>query len=402
MYIDRLYQPGILICDCFSRGRVKSQMPSNRAMGNDISVVESEKVLRKAFEQAPDAILVVNRAGEMERVNEQACSMFGYLEEELIGKPVELLIPDRFRKKHPEYRESYMGNPHIRSMAAGLDLYGKHKDGAEIPVDIMLSPLETENAEYVIAVVRDITDRRKMEQERERLTQQREDFVATLTHDLKTPILAANRVLKLLLEGDFGELMEQQRALIETILDSNSSMYNMVRTLLDVYKYESGTKSLTVDLQDISKLVKQVISDFSYLYADRGIELSANLPETLTPVSMDEEEIRRVFNNLIGNALKFTDENGSVRIEVSQADNETKVLVIDTGRGIADSDKVKLFQRFWQSSQQRKYYASTGLGLYLCRRIIELHGGSIWCESELGKGSTFGFTIPTQGIVEVK
>ena len=179
-------------------------------------------------------------------------------------------------------------------------------------------------------------------------------------------------------------------------------MYNMVRTLLDVYKYESGTKSLTVDLQDISKLVKQVISDFSYLYADRGIELSANLPETLTPVSMDEEEIRRVFNNLIGNALKFTDENGSVRIEVSQADNETKVLIIDTGRGIADSDKVKLFQRFWQSSQQRKYYASTGLGLYLCRRIIELHGGSIWCESELGKGSTFGFTIPTQGIVEVK
>lgn len=226
------------------------------------------------------------------------------------------------------------------------------------------------------------------------LQQQREDFVATLTHDLKTPILAANRAIKLLMEGDFGPVEESQERVLETIYQSNDAMYKMVQTLLDVYRYDSGVKTLSMTQANLSEVVAQMVSELRPLAGSRGIGLEMSVPETAKPIMCDIAEIRRVVQNLLDNALKFTGSGGKILISVDHEDGRTEVSVKDTGKGISEEDKPKLFQRFWAAASSGRYYASTGLGLYLCRKIVEFHGGRIWVDSTIGKGSTFHFTLP--------
>lgn len=223
--------------------------------------------------------------------------------------------------------------------------------------------------------------------------QQREDFVATLTHDLKTPILAANRAVKLLMDGDFGPVSEEQTQILQTIHDSNSSLYKLVLTLLDVYRYDSGAKELSMALVDLSSTISHLAAELRPLAQAQAIELTVVLPESSVPVLCDEEETRRVIQNLLDNALKFTPSGGAITIFMEQTDEHTLIAVKDTGKGISEEDQPKLFQRFWQAAASGRYYASTGLGLYLCRKIVERHNGRIWCQSKPGSGSTFQFTI---------
>ncbi|MDR3615847.1 MAG: protoglobin domain-containing protein [Candidatus Obscuribacterales bacterium] len=226
------------------------------------------------------------------------------------------------------------------------------------------------------------------------LQQQREDFVATLTHDLKTPVLATNRTIRFLLEGDFGEITESQREILDIMLQSNTSLYSLVQTLLDVYQFDSGVKKLQLHRCNLSSLVAQMVAEIMPLAQSKQIELKCVLPENSSEVRCDDDEIRRVIQNLIDNSLKFTPDGGTITVSMSQDDNRSIVSVTDTGQGILPEHKAKLFQRFWQGESTGRYYASTGLGLYLCRRIIESHSGRIWCESTFGEGSTFFFELP--------
>jgi signal transduction histidine kinase len=226
-----------------------------------------------------------------------------------------------------------------------------------------------------------------------RMQQQRDDFVATLSHDLKTPILAANRALKLLMDGDYGPVHDSQRVIFETILQSNSAMYQMVITLLDVYKYDSGVKQLNMIPVDIVAAVEKTVTELAALAQHKHMQLSFSADADTIPVSCDLDEIRRVLQNLIDNSLKYSPSGSSIHVKVHQNADSTTVSVTDTGKGISEKDKPKLFQRFWQASSGGRYYASTGLGLYLCSKIVESHGGKIWCESEVGKGSTFSFSL---------
>ncbi len=232
------------------------------------------------------------------------------------------------------------------------------------------------------------------------MQQQREDFVATLTHDLKTPILAANRAIKLLMEGDFGAVGESQSRILETIHQSNEALYKLVQTLLDVYRLDSGAKQLCLVEHDLSETITHLVDELQPLALARRVDLSARLPEFARTVLCDVEEIRRVVQNLLDNSLKFTPPGGSISVTLTQSGDVTRVSVQDSGKGISEEDKPKLFQRFWQAAGSGRYYASTGLGLYLCRKIVELHGGVIWCESTLGQGSTFYFTIDSASFVQ--
>lgn len=225
------------------------------------------------------------------------------------------------------------------------------------------------------------------------LQQQREDFVATLTHDLKTPVSATNRAVRFLLDGDFGTVSNEQREVLETILQSNTALYSLVETLLDVYRFDSGVKELNMKRCNLQATMSQLISEIMPLAQEKGVSLTMTLPETIEDLLCDETEIRRLLQNLIDNSLKFTPHGGSITISVKQDSGKTQVAVKDTGKGIPEENKPKLFQRFWQAGSTGRYYASTGLGLYLCRRIVEAHGGRIWCDSEVGHGSTFSFEI---------
>ncbi|MBP9092458.1 PAS domain-containing protein [bacterium] len=229
------------------------------------------------------------------------------------------------------------------------------------------------------------------------LQQQREDFVATLTHDLKTPVSATIRAVQFLLDGDFGPVLETQVEVLETILQSNTALYNLVQTLLDVYRFDSGVKEFHMTSCDMVGLITRMISEIMPLAREKGVTIHASVPQAAEEVICDQDEIRRVVQNLIDNSLKFTPGGGSITVTLSQLANQTTLSVSDTGKGIPEENRPKLFQRFWQAGSTGRYYASTGLGLYLCRRIIEGHGGKIWCKDTEGPGTTFCFELLTNG-----
>ena len=220
----------------------------------------------------------------------------------------------------------------------------------------------------------------------------REDFVATLTHDLRTPLLAEFKTIDLLTKGIFGPLNEKQMEVLEAMLISNRDLLGLVKNLLEVYRYEAGAKVLSRQSFDMSVLVEECIFELSPLAETKNIELTSDIPELLPLVMADKHEIWRVLTNLLGNAIEYTQESGRVWVNVTFDKKDMIVEVGDTGRGIPKSEINNLFERFSQGTTDN-ISSGTGLGLYLSRQIIQAHNGKIWAESKSGSGSKFYFTL---------
>jgi signal transduction histidine kinase len=233
-----------------------------------------------------------------------------------------------------------------------------------------------------------------MRKEIERL---RDDFVSTLTHDLRTPLLAAIQTLGFFLDGSLGELPARQQELITMLIQSLREMLGLVNALLEVYKYESGRQKLIFDFVDLAELVMHVCHELDALARNREQTLNLELESSQSPDAFklrgDKQELKRVLVNLIGNAINFTPKGGTIQVMITRHDKLLKVCVADTGRGIPARDIPLLFQRFSQGTSQLRSSGS-GLGLYLSRQIVEAHHGQIWVESEEGDGSRFYVTLP--------
>ncbi len=227
-----------------------------------------------------------------------------------------------------------------------------------------------------------------LEQEMNKL---RDDFIATLTHDLRTPLLAAIQTLKFFLDGTLGELNEKQEKFLDTMLNSNKDMLGLVNALLEVYKYESGQLVLCKDKFLLNDLIFSTMEELKSLAENKKIKLTYK--NEATEVFADKQEIRRVLANLLGNAINHTGENGEITVEIKKSNENIFVSVQDTGVGIPQEDIPNMFLRFSQGTKNKRS-TGTGLGLYLSRQIIEAHNGKISLKSELNKGSTFTFEIP--------
>ena len=220
---------------------------------------------------------------------------------------------------------------------------------------------------------------------------QRENFVSCLTHDLRTPLVAANRMLDLITKEAFGDVTCEQKEAISSIVSSNDNMLEMLNTLLETHHYELGQKALSFVPVNLQQMIKEVVAELSPLAKDKQIELLVSADRELALiVKGDRLELRRVITNLIGNAIKFTDK-GKVEIALAQTDTKVVVKVIDSGIGISSKDQTAIFQRYHQGNHRR---AGKGLGLYLCQQIINAHLGELTVESEEGKGTTFTFSLP--------
>jgi len=226
----------------------------------------------------------------------------------------------------------------------------------------------------------------------EALIKSREDFVATLAHDLRTPLLAAIQTLQFFLDGSLGELTEKQHLLLETMLYSNQDMLGLVNALLEVYRYESGELVLCKDFFNLKDLICLCSQEIQSLLDKKNINLIASYDEQLQ-IFADRQELRRVLANLLGNAVNYTESGGNISITVDSNQENVVISVKDTGTGIPAEDIPNLFNRFSQGTSKKRS-VGTGLGLYLARQIVEAHNGKIWLESELGKGSRFNFSIP--------
>lgn len=270
------------------------------------------------------------------------------------------------------------------SVAQGLDM------GAD---DFIRKPVEVDE---LLARVRSLLRLKHSVDERDQIARQREDFVSRLTHDLRTPLVAADRMLLLFQQGALGELSPTMNEAVDTMLRSNKNLLQMVNTLLEVYRFEAGRKTLTFLPVDIRELLQEVAKELFPLAQDKGLSLELQLEKQpqISKILGDRLELHRVFTNLVGNAIKFTD-TGSVTIRLFPDDEQPasgiKIEVADTGQGISTEDRLTLFERFRQGSHKR---SGSGLGLYLSRRIVEAHKGSIEVQSELGKGSVFIVRLP--------
>nr|WP_290221014.1 HAMP domain-containing sensor histidine kinase [Trichocoleus desertorum] len=278
------------------------------------------------------------------------------------------------------------------SVAKGLDT------GAD---DFIRKPVEFDE---LLARVRSLLRLKHSVDERDHIARQREDFVSRLAHDLRTPLVAADRMMGLFRQGALGELSPDMNDAIITMARSNQNLLQMVNTLLEVYRLEAGRKSFSFAPVNLRELVTEVTQELAPLAADKNLALKLDLEEepadpAATYVLGDRLELHRVLTNLVGNALKFTD-SGYISVGLTSAPATSAstpawvvITVRDTGTGISAEDQAMLFERFRQGHHRR---SGSGLGLYLSRRIIETHQGTVDLESELGKGSTFIVRLPAK------
>ena len=371
-----------------------------------IKLKSAEDKFRALLETAPDSIVIVNEEGRIELVNKQTESIFGYDRSELIGQPMEMLMPERFRHAHVRHRIGYTTNPTTRPMGRGVALYGRRKNGVEFPVDVSLSPLKTERGTLISSAIRDITERLVFEKEKEELLQReqksrkeaeaaatmRDELVAMVSHDLKNPLTAILIGLQLLKRGNCVDELGQKP--LTMMKQSAEQMMKMIQDLLDSHKIEAERFDLTGSRGAHSPLsiVERAIEGQQVLAKQKKLRLELDVPGNLPTVSVDADRIQQVFQNLIGNAIKFTPEGGLIEVRAERADLYVKFSVVDTGPGISEDIRPHIFERFTQA--KKTAHVGTGLGLSIAKAIVEAHGGKIWVESQVSIGTTFSFTLP--------
>jgi len=225
------------------------------------------------------------------------------------------------------------------------------------------------------------------------LDQIREDFSATLAHDLKIPILAEKNTLQIFLKGAFGEISDKQKEALENMQESNKDLLNLVNTLLDVYKYDALPAEIQKEPVDIKILITDCLNEISSLALKNNHSLKNNIHSEIPLLNIDRNEIKRVVLNLLNNAITYTQQGGVISVEHFVNNTEVIIKITDNGRGISQTDIEKVFDRYFSKALKFRK-VGTGLGLYLSKQIIENHNGKIWAESIPEKGSAFSFSIP--------
>jgi len=367
----------------------------------DARIVESQ--FRDLLESTPDAIIMANQTGRIVLANSQAETLFGYERGEMLAMFVEVLLPSRFRESHVAHRSGRFGETRTLSMGADLELYAQRKDGSEFPVEISLSPLQTEGGTLVMSAIRDITYRKGIESalqeknvELERANQAKDRFLASMSHELRTPLNGIIGFAEFLSDGKPGPLNDKQKEYLGDILSSGRHLLHLINDLLDLVKIQAGKVDLAPERFSLSKAISEVCGGVRPLAAAKDIEVVVTIAEGIDFVTLDQQRFKQILYNLLSNALKFTDNKGHVGITVLPLDGHRfRLVVSDDGIGIRAEDISRLFTEFEQlDTGTARRFGGTGLGLALTRKLVELHGGKIDVESEFGKGSRFAVVLP--------
>lgn len=346
-------------------------------------LVKANSKLSGIINYCADGIIIIDENGRIEQANPACENFVGLCEDALKNMNFSNIThcdgKKQFKEDLKEKSEIFLRDCYILNSIRDK----------KIPVEISfatITPDETESVKKFVGVIRDIRAQKEME----RL---RDDFVATLTHDLRTPLLAAIQTLKFFLDGSLGKLEDKQKMLLATMQKSNEDLLGLVNALLEVYKYEAGKLNLCRTNFILKDLVEQSFKELQPLAKNKNIEfnLQFNAENELT-INADRGEIRRVITNLCGNAINYTNLGGKVDVEIREQEGDVIFSVTDNGNGIPQEDIPNLFKRFSQGTSKKRS-TGTGLGLYLSRQIVEAHGGKIWLESKVNKGSEFSFLL---------
>ncbi len=357
---------------------------------------QAEERFRLAVESSPNGMIMIGADGHIVLVNAETERMFGYSRDELIGETIDVLVPSRFRRDHPHHRSAFMSTPEARIMGAGRDLYAVRKDGSEFPVEIGLNPIETRRGIFVLSAIVDITERKRAEEALARQTHELarsnaelEQFASVASHDLQEPLRMVASFTELLDREYRDQLDDTGREYIDFAMDGAVRMQRLIRDLLTYSRVSSGREQVArIPLADA---VASAVGNLRMAVDEANATIDvADMPTVTGRGTL----LVQLLQNLIANAVKFRSERPP-RVEISAAaeHNGWRVQVADNGIGIPSEYQDEVFLVF-RRLHGRDRYPGTGIGLAICKRIVEHHGGQIWLDSSPGEGTTVHFWLP--------
>jgi PAS domain S-box-containing protein len=372
------------------------------------AAAKAESRFQELLEVAPDAIIEVDQQGVIVLCNAATERLFGYNREELLGAPVENLIPEASRFAHQKHRASYWQHPVTRPMGKGLLLHALRKGGVTFPVEISLSPVRSEDGFRVTAIIRDVTDRviaeeqiravnqqlQQRNREVERANRLKSEFLASMSHELRTPLHTILGFTELLEEEVDGPLNDRQKRFVQHVHQDAQHLLELINDILDLSKIEAGKMELRFEVFDARQAIEEVVASLQGR-ADAKNLVVLNHASPDCAVKADRVRFKEIFYNLLSNAVKFTLEGGRIEIACAPGESSVSFSVKDTGVGIPKQEQASIFDKFYQvGSTTKGVREGTGLGLAITKQLVEMHGGKISVESAPGQGSTFSFTVP--------
>ncbi len=392
-----------------------SRVRSTEKDNERTSGLDAEQRLRKSQESlagiigsAMDGIISVDEQQHILVFNAAAEKMFGYTASEMLGQSLDRLIPERFRAAHAGHIRKFE-QTHVtrRTIGALGTIFGLRANGEEFPTEASISQAAAGEVKLFTVILRDVTERRLAEQLRlenlrldershhvEEANRLKSEFLANMSHELRTPLNAIIGFTEMLIDRRPGPLNPKQQEYLGDVYNSAIYLLQLINDVLDLAKVEAGKMVFSPEQFLIGKAIEEVCAVTKAIAQKKGIGLKVNVAPALRYVTLDQQKFKQVLYNLLSNAIKFTDEGGKVEIRAAMHDaHHFKLLIQDTGIGIKTEDIARLFKAFEQL-KSGAWQEGTGLGLALTRKIVELQGGTIGVESDVGQGSCFTIVLP--------
>jgi PAS domain S-box-containing protein len=355
-------------------------------------LAQMEGRYRGLLEAAPDAMVVVDETGEIVLLNVQAEKQFGYPRDELIGQKVTNIIPIGFAERLIADDLRSAEEALAQQIGTGIELTALRKDGSEFPIEIMLSPLKSDDGILVTAAIRDISVRNRQTARVKRL---KDEFIATVSHELRTPLTSIAGALAVLNTSAAGKLPETASRFITIAYNNSQRLVRLINDILDIEKIESGKVTCLREPVDVRSVLEQAMEDTRAYAKSYGVRIRLDSSTNLCELQSDADWLVQIVTNLLSNAIKFSPQGGEVEIAVEKRNGATRISVRDHGPGIPDDFKHEIFEKFAQAdSSDTRQKGGTGLGLSIVKQMVTRLGGEVGFDDAPGGGTIFYVDFP--------
>ena len=359
---------------------------------------ESEESHRTLVESSTDAIISIDEKGAITLWNKAAEKIMGYSKDEVIGKPVDMIIPEKYYESHKKGVKRFLKTRKAKIIGKTVEVEAKRKDGKIFLAELSISAVKLEGKYTFTGIIRDITERKKAEEdlsnayeELKTLDELKSNVIANVSHELRTPLTIALTSIEMAKEKKDRESRNKR---LDIAYDALVRQNSIVGDLIEAADFKKGLHRLKLEKLNLDHLITLVTEEFVFNLEEKDVTIDLRIGSDIPQVYADFSHIMHVIRNLLSNAIKFNKKGGRVIIEAEQKNETVEVSVSDTGVGIPEEFYEKIFQEFYQiDSSIIRRYGGTGMGLAMVKKIIEAHDGKIRVESKIGKGSRFTFTL---------